>query len=196
MSVGRLEHWKGFHLAVESLAALIAEVPTAELHIVGAGPADAHLRAQVKSLGLQQNVQFLGRLPRAEVLARLANSHVLVHPSLHDSGGWATLEAAAIGLPIVCLDIGGPALQVTTQTGIKISVRDPEQVVPQIAKALAALAGDPLHAAELGAAGRRRVGENFTWDRIGDRLAMMPPYATGVASSEACGRETGGTVSP
>jgi glycosyltransferase involved in cell wall biosynthesis len=149
----------------------------------------------VKSLGLEQNVRFLGRLPRAEVLVRLANSHVLVHPSLHDSGGWATLEAAAIGLPIVCLDIGGPALQVTAETGIKITACDPEQIVPQIVKALALLAGDPLHAAKLGAAGRRRVGEHFTWDRIGDRLATMPPYATGVAPSETCRRDAGGAAS-
>jgi glycosyltransferase involved in cell wall biosynthesis len=103
---------------------------------------------------------------------------VLVHPSFHDSGGWATLEAAAVGLPIVCLDIGGPALQVTPQTGIKISVSDAGQVVPLMTQALSMLAADQRRATELGAAGRKRVGEHFTWDRVGDRLASMAPYST------------------
>ena len=177
ISVGRLEHWKGFHLAVEAMAELVAEVPDAQLHIVGTGPAETYLRDLVRSLALEKHVRLLGRLPRPEVLAQLADSHVLVHPSLHDSGGWATLEGAAVGLPVVCLDIGGPAMQVTPETGIEIPVDDVDQIVPRLTRALAALARDPQRAAELGAAGRKRVSEEFTWDRIGDRLATMPPYA-------------------
>ena len=176
--VGRLEHWKGFQLAIAAMPALVAAVPYAELHIVGTGPAEQHLRGLVASLRLERNVKFLGRIPRSDVLARLADSHAFVLPSFHDSGGWATLEAAAIGLPVVCLDIGGPALQVTSQTGIKISVRDAEQVVPLIAQALTKLAVDPRYARELGTAGRQRVGEHFTWDRLGDRLATLAPYST------------------
>jgi glycosyltransferase involved in cell wall biosynthesis len=129
----------------------------------------------VTSRGLDGHVRFLGRIPRADVLTQLASSHAFVHPSFHDSGGWATLEAAAAGLPIVCLDIGGPALQVTPQTGIKIPVGDPDRVVPLMAEALAFLAANPRHAADLGAAGRKRVGEHFTWDRLGDRLAAVAP---------------------
>lgn len=80
--------------------------------------------------------------------------------------------------PLVCLDIDGPALQVTPQIGIKIPVGDPGSVVSLMAQALATLAKDPRLAADLGAAGRKRVGENFTWDRLGDRLAAMAPYAS------------------
>ena len=177
MGVGRLEHWKGFHLVIEAMQALLREVPHAELNIVGSGPAETHLQGMVASRGLEGHVKFLGRLPREDVLTLLASSHAFVHPSLHDSGGWATLEAAAVGLPIVCLDIGGPSLQVTPQTGIKIPVGDPGSVVSLMAQALATLAKDPRLAADMGAAGRKRVGENFTWDRLGDRLAAMAPYA-------------------
>jgi glycosyltransferase involved in cell wall biosynthesis len=177
VSVGRLEFWKGLHLVIEAMQALVREVPHAELHIVGSGPAEAHLRHLVATLRLEDDIRFLGQLPRPDVLTLLANSHAFVHPSFHDSGGWATLEAAAVGLPVVCLDIGGPALQVTPQTGIKIPVDDAGRVVPLMAQALAILADDPRHAAHLGAAGRKRVGEHFTWDRLGDRLASMAPYS-------------------
>jgi glycosyltransferase involved in cell wall biosynthesis len=176
MCVGRLEYWKGFHLAVEAFASFVAKAPDSELWIVGAGPAEGHLRELVRAHGLEDKVSLLGRLPRSEVLERLARSHVLAHPSLHDSAGWATLEAAAAGLPVVCLDLGGPALQVTPETGVKIPVDDTSAIVPAIAEAFAALAADPAHARALGAAGRARVGAHFTWDRLGDRLATLEPY--------------------
>ncbi|HUP72696.1 MAG TPA: glycosyltransferase family 4 protein [Acidimicrobiales bacterium] len=176
LCVGRLEHWKGFQFAIQAFASLLPEVPHAELHIVGTGPAESFLRDLVASLRLERNVHFVGPLPRPEVLERLAESHVLVHPSLHDSAGWATLEASAVGLPVVCLDIGGPALQVTDETGIKVPVEQAHHIVPLMAKALTRLARDPQLASRLGAAGRRRVEANFTWNRIGDQLATMVPY--------------------
>lgn len=177
MCVGRLEHWKGFHLTIAAFAALVDDFPHAELHIVGDGPAETYLRAQILTLRLERNVKLLGRLPRPQVLDRLANSHVLAHPSLHDSSGWATLEAAAVGLPIVCLDLGGPALQVTDHTGIKIAVHDAANIVPLMTQAFATLAAHPHHAEQLGAAGRLRVRQHFTWDRIGDQLATKAPYS-------------------
>src|SRR5205823_2124116 len=111
-----------------------------------------------------------------EVLDRLSRSHVLAHPSLHDSGGWVILEAGALGVPVVCLDLGGPGLQVTTETGIKIPVDHASDVVPAMTNALNFLAENPTHAATLGANARKRVAEHFTWNAIGDRLATMEPY--------------------
>ena len=175
MCLGRLEHWKGFHFAIEAFAAFVADAPDSELWVIGDGPAAGHLRDVVRLHKLEGRVKLLGRLPRAEVLERLAASHVLAHPSLHDSAGWATLEAAASGLPVVCLDLGGPAVQVTSDTGIKVAAHNHRQVVEEIAEAFRALA-DPAHALRLGLAGRARVGANFTWSRLGDRLASFEPY--------------------
>ena len=50
---------------------------------------------------------------------------MLIHPSLHDSGGWVCLEAMAAGRPVICLDLGGPGLQVTEKTGIKVKASTP-----------------------------------------------------------------------
>ena len=38
------------------------------------------------------------------------SADVLAFPSLHEEGGWAVAEATGIGLPVVCLDRGGPAI--------------------------------------------------------------------------------------
>lgn len=49
----------------------------------------------------------------------------------------------AAGRPVICLDQGGPAMQVTEETGIKVPAPSPEQAVQELATALARLANDP-----------------------------------------------------
>jgi glycosyltransferase involved in cell wall biosynthesis len=113
-------------------------------------------------------VRFWGKLPRQQVLAKLAECDVLVHPSLHDSGGWVCPEAMAAGRPVICLDLGGPALQVTEETGFKVPAISPEQVVKDLAKAMCRLAQEPAMRARMSEAARRRVAEYFDWDKKGE----------------------------
>ena len=107
-------------------------------------------------------MKFWGKLPRKEVLKKLAECNVLVHPSLHDSGGWVCVEAMAAGRPVICLDLGGPALQVTEETGFKIPARTPEQVVEDMARAMLKVAKDIPFKKKLGEAARRRVRKYFS----------------------------------
>ena len=118
-------------------------------------------------------MQFLGRIPRTEVLKRLSECDVLVHPSLHDSGGWVCLEAMAAGRPVICLDIGGPGVQVTDATGIKVPALDPEQAIQDMAAAMVRLAADAQLCARMGDAGREHVRTHFDWDRKGERLQEL-----------------------
>jgi glycosyltransferase involved in cell wall biosynthesis len=178
LCVGRLEHWKGFQLAVAAMPRLLESHPDSELWIIGEGPADEHLRAVAEQHGVTHAVTLLGRVPRPEVLERLRTCHVLAHPSYHDSAGWATMEAMAAGLPVVCLDLGGPAVQVTDQTGFVLPAETPEQAIADIGAAFARLANEPELVRTLGAAGRARIGELFTWSKLGDRIANVEPYRT------------------
>ncbi|MGB3544522.1 glycosyltransferase family 4 protein, partial [Rubrivirga sp.] len=106
----------------------------------------------------------LGSVPRARVLELVAGAHALLHPSLHDSGGFVTLEAMAARLPVVCLDLGGPAMQVTPETGIAVPAVSPSQAVADLEAALRRLASDPDLRARMGRAGRARVEADFRWD--------------------------------
>jgi glycosyltransferase involved in cell wall biosynthesis len=168
ISMGRLLHWKGFHLGLKAFAQ--AAIPHSEYWVVGDGPERAKLSDLVQRLGLHSRVRFFGAQPRNQVLELLAACDMLVHPSLHDSGGWVCLEAMAAGKPVVCLDLGGPAEMVTAQTGIRIAAHDPEQAVADLARAMAALGTnrDLRHA--MGEAGRARVRDEYLWENKGDRL--------------------------
>ena len=83
------------------------------------------------------------------------------------------MEAMAAGRPVICLDLGGPALQVTAATGIKIPAITPEQVISDIAAALERIATDAPGRALLGQAGRARIEQEFNWKKLGDRMAVV-----------------------
>jgi glycosyltransferase involved in cell wall biosynthesis len=168
VSIGRLLHWKGFHLGLKAFAA--AALPEAEYWIVGEGPELGRLQNLVRMLGIQERVKFWGAMSRPEALNRLASCHVLVHPSLHDSGGWVCLEAMAGARPVICLDLGGPSEQVTDATGIRVPAGDPQQAVSDLAEAMTRLGEDvPLREA-MGRAGQERVRDAYLWEKKGEQL--------------------------
>jgi len=134
-----------------------------ELSIIGEGPAIPSWRSWVARLGLTPKVKFIGKIPRAQLASWYGAADVLVFPALRDSGGSALLEAMARSLPVICLDWGGPAEMVDTNSGLKIPVVDPEATVTALAGALAGLQRDPKKRAALAAAGRNRALEFFRW---------------------------------
>ncbi len=167
ISIGSLIHWKGFHLGIRAFAIFHSEFPASEYWLIGDGPERKRLEKLARKLGIRKNIKFWGFLPRPQVLEKFADSDVLVHPSLHESGGWVCLEAMAAGRPVICLDLGGPALQVTAETGVKVPAITPEQAVIDLAQSLSLLAGDPALCARMGRAGRQRVNARFRWAEKG-----------------------------
>jgi glycosyltransferase involved in cell wall biosynthesis len=101
---GRLLPWKGVALAIGALSHL----PAWQLVICGTGPDERRLRKLAESTGAAGRVSFLGWQPREDLLARMRDASVFLFPSLHDEAGWVVLEACQNGLPVVCLDLGGP----------------------------------------------------------------------------------------
>ena len=170
VSVGRLIEWKGFHLALQAFARFHKEQPDSEYWLIGEGGERQHLEHLASTLGVSSSVRFLGSLPHSHVLEQIAGCHALIHPSLHDAAPAVCLEAMAAGLPVICLDIGGPALFVTKETGIKVAVMTPEQVIPDLTRAMLALARDPERRRQMGEAARMRVAEHFAWNKRGDLM--------------------------
>ncbi|MGC8876986.1 glycosyltransferase family 4 protein [Thermus sp.] len=170
LSVGRLLAWKGFHLGLMAFAR--SGLEDAEYWIVGDGPERRRLEALARRLGVAERVHFWGKLPRSEVLSLLAQVHALVHPSLHDSGGWVCLEAMAAGRPVICLDLGGPGVQVTEEAGFKVPPETPEPAVEGLARAMRALA-DPLEVQRFSKAARERVWDEFLWAKKVERINVF-----------------------
>jgi glycosyltransferase involved in cell wall biosynthesis len=164
----------------------------ADYVIVGEGPARKQLKELAATLGLVDRVSLLGRVPRAEVFELLSRSSVLLHPSLHDSGGAVCLEAMAAGAPVVCLDVGGPGEVVRSDCGVAVAALSPSQVVDDLAEALQRLLGDPQMRAAMGSRARARVGAIFREDRRVERqlatyasVLSKQPFGSGGGEAES-----------
>ncbi|MEM6256428.1 MAG: glycosyltransferase [Cyanobacteria bacterium P01_D01_bin.156] len=171
ISMGRLLHWKGFYLGIRAFAQ--ADLPNAEYWILGDGIERENFEQLAQHLSVSDRVHFFGNLSRTKTLERLGQSHVLVHPSLHDSGGWVCLEGMGAARPILCLDLGGPGVQVDDETGIKIPGHNPEQVVQELALAMRRLANDAELRQRLGAAGRYKMKTQFNWEAKGKQISSL-----------------------
>lgn len=180
LTVGRLLHWKGVHLGLAAFAR--ADIPDAEYWIVGEGPERRRLCRLAETLGVRNRVVFWGQLPRERALGLLRSCDVLVHPSLHDFSPTVVLEAMAARKPVLCLALGGPAVQVAPDTGIAVPAARPQEAVAALAENLRLLQADPGLRRSLGEAGRERARTLFTWERKVERLLGI--YAAAVEVRE------------
>lgn len=111
ITVGGLVERKGFHRVIDCLPALRRSFPDIRYLIVGGASAEgdwrSQLEAQVRQLGLEDAVRFLGSLPPERLCGPLSAADVFVLASRNE--GWANvlLEAMACGLPVVATDVGG-----------------------------------------------------------------------------------------
>ena len=178
LSVSRLaDMYKGHDTAIRSLALVHAKVPNARYVIAGGGPLRDYLLRVADSRGMATSVQFLGEVPDAALPDLYRSADVLVTLSRESgSGGGAEgfgivcLEAAACGIPIVAGRSGG--LPDAVEDGVSGILVDPTDV-GAAAEALVSLLMDPGRARAMGEAGRKRVLERFTWERMATDARRM-----------------------
>jgi glycosyltransferase involved in cell wall biosynthesis len=166
--VGNLLYWKGVHLAIKGFAGI--ESREAELWIVGAGEEKRRLKEMMVREGLHDKVKFFGEINRVEVMEIMRNASCLVHPSLHDSGGFVVVEAMANSKPVICLKVAGPDVLVPNNAGIKIEVTDEESVIQGLARAMNDIAENPELAISMGITGRQYVQNHLLWSCKAKRI--------------------------
>jgi len=120
--VGRVAHEKNIGFLLEVVKFLSKQVPEILLVITGEGPADASLRASVKSLGIEKNMQFIGYLDRnSELNACYKAADIFVFASKSETQGLVLLEAMAQGTPVVAIAELGTASILIEGQGAMIS---------------------------------------------------------------------------
>jgi glycosyltransferase involved in cell wall biosynthesis len=142
--VGRLIYWKGMHLGLPAFARLLKTRTDARLTIVGSGPDERMWKALAEKLGVGEQIDWIPWVDRKDLPAIYAVHDTFLFPSLHDSGGMVILEAMAYGLPIICLDLGGPGVIVDETCGFKVDTNglNEKVVIQALADHLVLLAED------------------------------------------------------
>jgi glycosyltransferase involved in cell wall biosynthesis len=151
---------KGLTVLLEAVAKLRVERDV-ELVVVGKRRHGGETDATLARLGLEGAVRFVSGISDDELVELLSSAEVAAVPSLYEGFSLPAIEAMACGTPLVATT-GGALPEVVGRdgdTGLLVEPGNPEQ----LASALRDLLDDEGLRQRIGAAGRRRVLERYTW---------------------------------
>ncbi|POX39360.1 glycosyl transferase [Streptomyces sp. Ru73] len=188
LAVGRLVPRKGFDRAIRALAG----VPDAELLIAGGpeepllfdDPEAVRLRKVAEEHGVSERVRLLGAVSHGEMPALMSSADLVLSLPRYEPFGIVPIEAMACRTPVVATAVGGHLDTVVDGvTGVLVPPVDDHGLDRVIRDLLA----DPELLARLGAAGRERALDRYTWERVAEGVAavydglLSVPELSGVA---------------
>ncbi len=155
--VARFHPVKGHAYLLEAIPYILDKAPHCRFLLVGEGPLEGELSAQIDERKLTDKVFILG--VRNDVPRLLTASDIMILPSLEEGLPNVILEGMAAGLPIVATSVGGiPELVIDRTTGILV----PPGNANALAESTLELVNDRQLAKEMGAQGQMRVVTTFT----------------------------------
>ena len=170
--VGTIQRWKGQREVILAVSKLRERFPEIRCLIVGGvyDPAyDAEIRNLTEALGITKNICFLGH--RTDIVDIMNAMDIVIHASIApEPFGRVLIEAMALGKPLVASKAGGPMEIVQDHvTGLLVPPGDVEAMV----KAVSILLESKTLAAKMGAAGRRRVEQQFALRKTIEGVARI-----------------------
>ncbi|MDR3403019.1 MAG: glycosyltransferase family 4 protein [Chthoniobacter sp.] len=183
ISVGRYVEKKGFGDLIEACRLLRARGLDFGCGIVGGGPLEAQLQAQIVAAKLEQQVQLLGPRSQGEVRRMLAAAQVFVLACVAEKEGGSDnlptviMEAMLARTPVVSTELAGvPEMIVSGQDGLLVPSQDPTALADAIGKLLA----DPAAAERLGQQGRVSAEAKFAVEKTTSVLKHLLVARIGV----------------
>jgi glycosyltransferase involved in cell wall biosynthesis len=164
--MGRLVPKKGVPVLIRAMKNIVKKYPDALLIVGGKGKMKTFLSSYANTLGLKENVRFLGYVPDSMLPSLYSSSDVFVLPSTtSESFGITLLEAMASGTPVIGSSVGGIP-EVIGDCGFIVEPGNPKKV----SDAVITLLDDENLREKLGRKGRKRVEEKYSWDIIGKNI--------------------------
>ena len=188
LSVGRYVEKKGFGDLIAACGLLRGRGVEFECAIVGGGPVESELQAQIDAALLGEVVKLTGPRPQAEVRRRLAEAQLFVLACVVEAGGGSDnlptviMEAMACGTPVISTRVAGvPEMVDDGATGLLAPPHDPSA----LAAAMEKLLRDPALADGLAASARRVAEEKFAVEKTTRALQHLLVEHAGIFPPEA-----------
>ena len=161
---------KGIHILLEAFAKLLTEREL-ELVLVTRPKEGGVTEKLIEKLGIAERVTFANGLTDEELVALMGSAELACVPSLYEGFSLPTAELMACETPLV-VSRAGAIPEVVGPDGVCADVVEPGDV-EALKDAMAALLDDPERRARMGAAGRRRVQELFSWTAVAAKTAAV-----------------------
>ena len=131
ITVGRVEIIKGHHFLIDAMPAILEVFPQTKLLILGEGNEKAKCEEQVKNMGLQNNVEFMGFVQQP--YQYISNSDIVIQPSFFESFGLVFIEGLALKTPIIAFDVpAGNEILENDKTALLVNKGDSKALAEKI----------------------------------------------------------------
>ncbi|MCC8376710.1 hypothetical protein CKY10_14635 [Photorhabdus sp. HUG-39] len=166
IACGRLVPVKGMNYLIEAVFLLKQKVSNIRLLIIGIGPELSYLQELVHQFELEEQVIFLGDIPRKDALVYFKIADIAVVPSIWESFCYVAAEFMGMGKPIVCTSVDSLNELVRDGIdGIKVAVylKDGKRILnpEDIFRGILRFIEEPDLARKMGESARERVLTNF-----------------------------------
>jgi len=168
--LSRLERWKGLELLLRAIQGVKGDVPI-KLSVVGRGHDLEYFESATRSLGICEQVSFLGFISEDQKFEALSSADVCVFTSLHETTGTTIFEYMEFGKPIIALNCGGASSILDDQCAFLVSdLSSVATCVEGIAEALKTIFRDRAGAAHVGEMARLRLNSKFRGNVFVDQI--------------------------
>ena len=169
--VGRLEEYKGVQYLISAFPKVREKEKDAQLLIVGMGSHKKKLVSLAESLGVRNNVHFLGNVSDVELANLYSTSSLFVMPSKYEAFCIAMVEAMGCGLPVIATRVGG--MSELIGNNLRGLLIDYPPDVKTLAEMESRLLGDSSFSSRIGHVARDYVLEEFSWRLVAENLIKV-----------------------
>lgn len=160
---GRMVKRKGLSFLMDVLKEVETKTPFV-VKLVGDGPDINTIKSRVLQLGIENRVEFVGRLPYDEMKTLYYKSDIFVFPSFRETTGTVLFEAMSAAVPIVTFNQNGADLLIDESCGIKVNIEQSlNNIINEFASSLKKLIDDPILRFEMGSAALKKV-QGYVWE--------------------------------
>ncbi|MBO7239644.1 MAG: glycosyltransferase family 4 protein [Bacteroidaceae bacterium] len=171
ITVGRLDAWRGFDLAIEAFARAAMTHKNIHLTIVGKGADKERLKGIAESLGVQEQVTFTGKVTMDEYFGLLGTADVVVNASLKEGAVTVSFDSMAMGKPLICLDTTGYTRYFSNEYAVVIPRTGREEVIANLSAAMERMT-DADERKTIGEKAKN-AGAQFTWEARGEEFKEL-----------------------
>ena len=166
-TVARLFPLKGYEYIIPAAEKICKQHPNVHFLIIGNGPMKDEMDADIAKLGLTDHFHFSGLVAPDQVYRYIALMDMLLHLSLREGLPRSVVQSLASGKPAIGFELDGtPEVITNGETGFVVT---PESI-PEVEAAVLKLLDDPELRRKCGEQGRKKVAEQFSWQRMADVL--------------------------
>lgn len=169
--VGRLEYRKGTHVLIRAIPGILKKFPRTKFVFIGSDCGmKNYLLDKVNEFGVNENVEFIGQLPREELIPYYHESSFCIVPSLWENHPYVILEAMACGKPVIASNVGGiPEIIKDKINGRLI----PPGSVSGLTDAAIELLGDAKMRENLGGNAKKYVEEQYAPQKVMQKIEKI-----------------------